>query len=404
MPRSALPAYATTASLARSATEAAPPAILLVTLQLGMAASVGPLLVAALTGAAAVAGPVVGALLDRTTRPRRAFAAALVVMAAALTVLAILLGTPVPPAVLLLLAFAAGTSWPTISGAWSAQLPHVVPEDGLPRAYSVDAATYSVAAVVGPPLAAVALALGPHAPLLVPAVLLVVAVATLQAVPIATREVGSVAARSLLGDLRAGFGCLWTRRALRRTTVTTTFAFAGQAGLVIAAPLVSQRLTGGLGFTGWLLGAFAVGGVVTALLYTRRPVTRPDLTVMVTTAVAGVALAGVGLAPGPALALALSALMGATDAPMLQAMFQVRTREAPRSVLAQVFTTSASLRLTAFAAMSAWFGAIIGAGPAVIAVVGGAVHLLGVVLGLVLGPPLRRPARGPAATAGAPRR
>ena len=47
----------------------------------------------------------------------------------------------------------AGLGYPALTGAWSAQLPKMIPVDRLKHAYASDAATYSVAAVVAPPLA-----------------------------------------------------------------------------------------------------------------------------------------------------------------------------------------------------------------------------------------------------------
>lgn len=394
MQRSGLAAYAGTAVLARSATEAVPPAILLVTLTLGFDPATGPLLVAALSGAAAVGGPVVGAALDRATRPRRGFAVSLLSMALALAALAVTLGGGPQQAVTAValaaaLSFVAGWSWPAISGAWSAQLPAIVTTRALPRAYSIDAGTYSVATVVGPPLAAAALGLGSLAPLLVAVAFLLAALATLPAVPVRTRAGGHERA-SLLAGMRDGMVAIVGRPALRRTTITTTLAFGGQAGLVVATPLVSQRLTGGLEFTGAILGAFAVGGVVAAAVYVRRPVRRPDVTVAVSTAVAGLALAAVGLAPTPAVALAAAALMGATEPAMLSSMFVVRTREAPARVRSMVFTASASLRLTAFALVSAALGAVIAWGPGPVALIGAAIHLAGVAVGIAAGPRVRR--------------
>lgn len=379
------PAYVATATLARSATEAAGPSVLLVAIAVGRPAATGPLLLAALTGAAAVGGPVVGALLDRTPRPRRAFTAAMGWTAVFLAVLSALMASGAATGWLAAVALAAGVSYPAISGAWSAQIPAFVPAQRQPRAYSFDAATYSVAALIGPPLAAAALVIGPAWPLLVPVGLLAAAVLAIRGVPVRGR-VGAAPRRSLAADLRSGAAAIVRRPALRRMTVISTLAFGGQAALVVAAPLVSQRLTGGLAFTGAVLAAFAVGGLAVAGVYLRRPVRRPDLTVAVTTLVAGLALLGVGVADQPWVVLAAAAVVGATDAPQLAAMFRVRIREAPEAVRAQVFTTGASLRLTAYAVMSAVLGAMIAAGPAVIVATGAAVHLVGVALGVAVGP------------------
>ena len=68
----ALPAYLTTATLSRCATEAAGPALLVATIATLGSATTGSYLVASLTASAAIGGPVVGALIDRARSPRSA--------------------------------------------------------------------------------------------------------------------------------------------------------------------------------------------------------------------------------------------------------------------------------------------------------------------------------------------
>lgn len=80
--------------------------------------------------------------------------------------------------------------------------------------------------------------------------------------------------------------------------------------------------------------------------------------------------------------------MGATEPPLISAMFQVRVRESPERVQGQVFTTSASLRMTAFALATALCGWLLHWGvPAVIAF-GVGLHVLSLIIGLALGPDL----------------
>jgi hypothetical protein len=71
-------------------------------------------------------------------------------------------------------------------------------------------------------------------------------------------------------------------------------------------------------------------------------------------------------------------------------MFQVRQREAPTHVQAQVFTTSASLRLTAFAVATAVCGSLVPIGTWAVIAFGVLLHFASVLLGVWLGPPLPR--------------
>ena len=178
------------------------------------------------------------------------------------------------------------------------------------------------------------------------------------------------------------------RPGLRRTAIITTVGFAGQASIFVAAPVLAQSIGGSLGFTGVILGVFAVGGVTTAAWFARHPVTRPDRAIIVSTILSGLALVAVGLAPTPGLLLVAAFLMGATEPPLVSAMFQVRVRESPARVQAQVFTTSASLRMTAFAIATAICGWLLGWGVGAVIAFGVGLHVVSLLLGIALGPAL----------------
>jgi MFS family permease len=385
-PANALPAYLTTATMSRSATEAAGPALLVVSIATIGNATTGSYIVASLTASAAIGGPVVGALIDRARSPRRGFALAMAVMAAGLAAIALTIGhVPVP--LVMGLAVVAGLGYPALTGAWSAQLPRLVPAERLQKAYASDAATYSVAAVVAPPLATALVALSATAPLWVPVVLLVACIALLRVVPLADRD--DVEHRATLSqDLKEGLGAIVGLAGLRRTAIITTVGFAGQAAIFVAAPILAQSVGGSLGFTGVILGVFAIGGVTTAAWFARRPVQRPDRAIIVSTGLSALALVAVGLAPTPGLLLVAAFLMGATEPPLVSAMFQVRVRESPPRVQAQVFTTSASLRMTAFAVATATCGWLLGWGVGAVIAFGVALHVVSLVLGIALGPTL----------------
>jgi MFS family permease len=382
----ALPAYLTTATMSRSATEAAGPALLVVSIATIGNATTGSYIVASLTASAAIGGPVVGALIDRARSPRRGFAVAMAIMAAGLAAVALTIGR-VPVPLVMGMAVLAGLGYPALTGAWSAQLPKLIPSDRLKQAYASDAATYSIAAVVAPPAATALVAVSATAPLWVPVALLVACIALLRTVPLMDRDEGEHRV-TLTEDLRAGLGAIVGLVGLRRTAIITTVGFAGQAAIFVAAPILAQSVGGSLGFTGVILGVFAIGGVTTAAWFARRPVRRPDRAIIVSTILSGIALVAVGLAPTPGLLLAAAFFMGATEPPLVSAMFQVRVRESPPRVQAQVFTTSASLRMTAFAIATATCGWLLGWGVGAVIAFGVALHVLSLVLGISLGPTL----------------
>ena len=386
MTRSSLPAYLGTATLARSATESAGPALLVAAIATLGSATTGSYIVASLTASAAIGGPVVGALIDRARSPRLGFVAAMAIMGTGLAAIAVLLGHIPIPAVMAL-AVVAGLGYPALTGAWSAQLPKLVPADRITSAYGSDAATYSVAAVVAPPLATALVAVSATAPLWLTVTLLMASMLLLRIVPLPRREAGPHPV-TLRQDLRAGLAAIVGRVALRRTAIITTVGFAGQAAVFVAAPILAQQVGGSLGFTGVILGVFAIGGVLTAAWFARHPVRRPDRAIIVSTVLSGIALAAVGLAPTPALLLVAAFAMGATEPPLVSSMFQVRVRESPTRVQGQVFTTSASLRMTAFALATAMCGWLLGWGVGAVIAFGVGLHVASLVLGIVLGPPL----------------
>jgi predicted MFS family arabinose efflux permease len=319
------------------------------------------------------------------------------VMATGLAALALALGR-IPLPATIALAVVAGLGYPALTGAWSAQVPKLVPADGLTRAYAADAATYSVAAVVAPPVATALVVVAATAPLWFTIGLLIAAAALLRIVPLPPRD-RATRTTTLREDLHDGVSTIVHRAALRRTAVITTVGFAGTAAVFVSAPVLAQDVGGSLGFTGVILGTFAVGGVITAAWFARHPVRRPDRAVIVSTALGGLALVAIGLAPTPPLLLAAAFAMGATEPPLVSAMFQVRVRESPSRVQAQVFTTSASLRMTAFALGTAACGVLLGWGVLAVIAFGVALHVIALLIGIVVGPDLpprerwlRRPA------------
>ncbi len=382
-----LRAYAATAFGARAATETVGPGLILVVAASGASIARGPWLLATLTGCAAISGPLMGLLLDRTRRPARVFAANMLLLAVALSVLALLVPhqPELPLWPLLVVAAVGGVAEPPLTGAWSAQLPLFIPPHRLSRAFAIDIGTYNLGGIVGPVLAASALLLGTSAPLLVPAALLVGALAVLPSVPIPPRETDRVHP-PLLADLRLGVGTLFRRPALRRVTIVSTLGLAGQAALIVAAPSLSVHMTGGLTFVGLLLGTFAAGGLIATLLLVRFPMRRPPDGLVVVAVVFGAAaqllLAG---APNRWVALVGALGMGLADGPMATGMLSVREREAPPAARAQVFTTGASLRTSAYALATAALGTLAGQGFRTVLLLGAAVEVVGVLAGLLAG-------------------
>jgi MFS family permease len=375
--------YLAGATTARIADEMSTPALLLLGLAVTGSAQSASLLYAGLTVAAAAGGPVLGALLDRSGRPGRLLACTLAGYAVGLAVIAASLGR-VPLAAAVALAVLAGFLAPSLTGGWTSRLPDVLPPDRLPRGYSLDAATFSAAALAGPALAGlVAAAAGPRWAITAVTVLLLLATpaawrlprspvrhpaVSVPAAPAAPadgldgrdagsldgRDAGSLDGRdagsrpTLLADLRAGFAAIIRTRPLLRITLCSVVAYLGVPMLVVACPLLGQRHLGSADRGALLLSVLAAASLVTTAAMSRWPPRLPpDLIFAAATALAGCAYAALALAPGAGWVIAAIAVAGTADGPQLAAIFAVRHREAPRRLRGQVFTTAASLKITA---------------------------------------------------------
>ncbi|MBA9002311.1 MFS transporter [Thermomonospora cellulosilytica] len=309
-----------------------------------------------------VAGPAVGHALDRTRRPRT-FALALAgcyVLAAALLML---VAGRVPLLLALVLAVAVGCTEPIVV-ALTGLLPRFVPAHRLTGAYGLEAATYNVAAITGPGLAA-ALAAGPGAGY---AGLAVVGSAALGLVLLPFLAVPPAppagprppeARWPLLEVIAGGLVVLAANRVLRAVTCATTMAFLGMGGVAVTAVLFAEHLGEPAGAGGRLIAAFAAGSLAGSLASARWLSARRAERVLLAGMVAfGLALASITLAPSMPWALAGFALAGVCDGPVFAATLTVRQREAPADRLGQVNTTGGSLKIGSAALGAALTGAL----------------------------------------------
>ncbi|MGW6460114.1 MFS transporter [Streptomyces sp. NPDC055078] len=389
--------YTAGAAAARTGDAMSGPALLLAGLAVtGSAVSASSLLAGA-TVAAAVGGPVVGVLLDRSPRPGRLLAAALVGYVLALALVLAVLGR-VPLALTVLIAVFGGLLGPALAGGWTSQLPRVVPPGALPRANALDAMTFNAAGLVGPALAGTTAQLaGARTGVVVSVVLVCLAVPVALALPPrGTRgrehpggdrperehppgggperadpgglgRTGSGGAGgperahrmppvggtpSVRAELAAGFRALLRSRPLARATAATVITCTADGIFVACAPLLGERTLGGAGQGTILLSGVAVVALAANALLARRPgLLRPD-TVIGWSAVllmAGTVLASAAATGRPALLIAAVIVLGIGEGPQLTALFAIRHRESPARLRGQIFTTGASLKLTGFA-------------------------------------------------------
>jgi MFS family permease len=419
--------YLAGTTTARTADEMSSPALLLLGLAVTSSAQTASLLYAGLTISAAAGGPVLGALLDRSARPGRLLAYTLGGYAAGLAVIAVGLGHA-PTGAVVAVAVLAGFLAPSLSGGWTSRLPDVLPPDRISRGYSLDAATFSAAALAGPALAGlVAAAAGATWAMAVVTALLLLAAPAAWRLPggalrsrsadMALASAGGGSARQgstsggstsedsagrdsagrgrtgqgsagqgsagqgsdgedsagegsaggLVADLQAGFGAIARSRRLLRITVCSVVAYLGVGMLVVACPLIGERHLGGADRGALLLSVIAATSLATTAAMSRWPPRlSPDAIFAVATALAGCAYAALALAPDPAWIIVAVAVVGVADGPQLAAVFAVRYQQAPRRLRGQVFTTAASLKISAGAIGATLAGQLAARSPALL--------------------------------------
>ncbi|HEX2317156.1 MAG TPA: MFS transporter [Thermomonospora sp.] len=323
--------------------------VLVVQARTGDAASAG-FLQMALMLPYVLAGPVAGHTLDRTTRPR-AFALALAggyVLAAAVL---LLVAGRVPLAVAMLVAVVVGCTEPVVV-ALTGMLPRYVPAARLTRAYGLEAATYNVAAIAGPGLAAVlagAAGAGYAGAAVIGSAVLGLMLLPLLSIP-APPTGGRITQRRLLHVVTGGIVVLVGNRVLRAVTVATTMAFLGMGGIAVTAVLFAEHIGESASGGGQLIAAFAAGSLIGSLASARwLSAPRAEWVLMGGMVAFGLALAAIGLAPNLPWALALFVIAGICDGPVFAATLTIRQREAPPDQLGQVNTTGGSLKIGAAA-------------------------------------------------------
>jgi MFS family permease len=346
------------AAAARAGDDMSGPALLLAGFAIGGSATEASSLLAGITVSAAVGGPVLGALLDRSAKPGRLLAWALALYAAGLMVILLSLGR-LPIELTVLIAVFTGLLGPALSGGWTAQLPRVVPHDGMPRANALDAMTFSLASLVGPALAAaLAKLLGAPAAVVASAALIAFALPAAWTLPARHGPKRVRPPTSVADDLAAGFRCITRTRPLARATLTSVISCTGLGMLITCTPLLGERAFASAADGTMLLSCTAVSALAANAVLARRPhAIAPDTVIRSSTLLLAAALL-MAATGHPALVIAAALTAGLGEGPQLVALFAVRHREAPERLRGQVFTTGASLKITGFALGAAAAGPI----------------------------------------------
>ncbi|QNE18431.1 MFS transporter [Kribbella qitaiheensis] len=350
--------YLTAATLARLGDEMVAFTLVLLVLERTDSAALAGVTGAAYALPAIVTGPLLGAWLDRTQYRRTALALNQAVLGAVMVSMLAVVGhsahwvTPV-------LAAVAGTTLPLVSGGFTSMLPSLVPSELLPRANSLEAASFGVATITGPAAAAtITAAVSVEAAALVIAVTAALSILAITRLPALPAVHGSQ--ESFLGSAVAGLAHLARTPRLRASTVTTTLLMGLTGMLLITLPLHMASLGMPRSAAGYLWAVLELGSVTTALLLGNFQTRwRPEHVVMLSVAAYGLAFTAWPLAGSFAVLLVLAAATGLLEGPMLPAMFAARQVYSPLELQGRVSTTAASLRVGAAALGQATAGLVV---------------------------------------------
>ncbi|MEU5261654.1 MFS transporter [Amycolatopsis sp. NPDC021455] len=348
---SGLVRYLTAAVLVRGADSGTTVGLLLLAADRHLSAAVGGLLVAALN-APHLVGPWLAARLDRARDRRWLLAAAYLLYGLALAAGALTIGSLAAVGAVAV----AGCCGPLLTGGLSSVLGDL---GAGRRRRGWDALTYGVGGTAGPAAAAGLTALGgPLDAVLGPAVAAGVGGALVLTLPLAARE----PAREVAG-LRAGLAVLVRKPALRRVTVLTLLAAVELGALPVVAVRFGSELHGSAAAGATLTVAYGAGSLLGSALVTAWPLRgEPALLAARLFGAMAVATALCALAPGYVSAVAGFGVLGLLNATSFTATLTARGGYAPAGAQAQVFVTSAGLKVAMAAAGAALAGAASGLG------------------------------------------
>jgi hypothetical protein len=319
--------------------------------------SAGAVLVAAALAPSVVLSPLVGAVLDSSRHPRLYLFGAGVVSASGYATAA-LLGS-VPFGVVLVALVVAGCATPVLMGGLSSFVTGLIAPERT--AYASDTLAYSIAGVGGPALCSAVIAISSPrwAALSLAAAGLAGAL-----VMVALRPKPHSSGRSdgLWGRMTQGVAYLVRHRPLLLVTASSTLTQVGAGAFPIAAVVFSLQHWHQAETGGWIVTAFSVGTLVSAVAVAIRPIDRLPPALVMT---CGFALTGIltvlgALGDSLVWTIVLVGLSGLFSAPSVAAMFELRTINSVAAVRAQVFTVGSGLRAAAGALGAALVAPFVG--------------------------------------------
>jgi MFS family permease len=287
--------------------------------------------------------PIAGALLDRHGRTRLIVADLIIAMTALLLIGGLGLADRLPIWLLMLIAALSSLTGPLSATGMRTLFPLMVPRHLWERVNAIDANGYVVAAIVGPPVAAGAVAVvgGPRAILLIGLAYGVAAV-ILARVP----EPPNLALRGgrLLQDAAAGLRYTWRNPTLRGLGLgISTLNLAGGMAAIVVPLVVLERYHLGEAAVGAVFAVQGMVGMVVGLAAGRMDTRGRERRLIVIPMIVSAPLYLLLLPEAGFVALVVAmAALGLANGPLDVAMFTVRQRRTDPAWMGRAFAVSMS--------------------------------------------------------------
>jgi MFS family permease len=292
--------------------------------------------------------PIAGALLDRHGRIRLVLLDYLVALLAMLVIGALALADVLPGPLLILIAIVGSLTSILSHVGLRSLFPIIVPEPLWERVNAVDSNGYVAATIIGPPIAAVLVAvLGGPIALLAIGVAFGLASAVLVGVPDPATETAS--SGRVFADAWAGVRYTWANRTLRGLGFAITFSNLAHGMTSIVIPLiVIARFGLSEAVVGLVFAASGVSGMISAFAFGRMDTRGREWAMLVWPMVAivpvvGLLLVALGQASvgvGVGLLIVEMVLVGLLIGPMDIALFTVRQRRTDQAWMGRAFAVS----------------------------------------------------------------
>ncbi|MBF8290002.1 MAG: transporter [Chloroflexi bacterium] len=301
--------------------------------------------------------PIGGALLDRHGRTRLIILDLIIGSASLALIAALAAADALPASLLVVIAAISSLTGPLGATGMRTLFPLMVPPALWERVNAIDSNGYVVAAIIGPPLAAVMVgAFGGPAAMLAIAVLLGLSVIVLLPVPEPAVEVQTTG--RLLADARAGLVYTARNRSLRGIglSVTTLNLAWGMVSIVVPL-LILDRLHLGEAMVGIVFAVQGAVGVVTGLWAGRLDTRGREVSLFAWPMVGLPPALALLLVPGLGPVVLSMAIMGILNGPMDVAMFTLRQRRTDPAWMGRAFAISMAFNFAGWpvgAAIAGW--------------------------------------------------